>query len=118
MKTLPAILATSLLLISFGASANDYFERVATETQSTQAAPNKAAAYQLGLAKLAQLKAQTSDQLSDTLNTPIGDIKYGSLNIKANSYVTVQERMDASGKVSYVGLVNIGYGYVLDDNDD
>ena len=26
--------------------------------------------------------------------------------------------MDATGKVSYVGLVNIGYGYVLDDNDD
>lgn len=118
MKALPAILATSVLLLSFGASAGDYYERIAKETQLTPAAATKEAAYKMGVAKLTQLKAQSSNQLSYILDTPIGDIKYGSLNIKPDSYVTVQERMDASGKVSYVGLVNIDYGYILEENDD
>ena len=113
MKTLPAMIAASLLIASVSATAaSDY------ETVLTPVAPTKAAAYELGVNKLAALNDSSPAQLSRSLGTSFGDIQESSLRLKDGGYVTVQERADASGRVGYVGQVNVGVSYEMHDSDD
>ena len=113
MKTLPAMIAASLLIASVSATAaSDY------ETVLTPVAPTKAAAYELGVNKLTSLNNSSPAQLSRSLNTPFGDIEADSLRIKDGGYVTVEERADANGRIGYVGQVNVGVEYEMHDSDD
>ena len=114
MKTLPAMIAASLLIASVSATAASDYETVLM----TPVAPTKAAAYELGVNKLAALNDSSPAQLSRSLGTSFGDIQESSLRLKDGGYVTVQERADASGRVGYVGQVNVGVSYEMHDSDD
>ena len=113
MKTIPTMIAAALLLASVTATAN-----TAHDVLLTSVAPTKAAAYELGLNKLSALKNSTSSQLGYTLNTPLGDVEDGSIQLKDGAYITVQERVGANGKVGYVGQVNVDVSYDMHDSDN
>ncbi len=113
MKTIPTIIAASLLVASFSATANS-----AHDVLLTSVAPTKAAAYELGLNKLSALKNSTSSQLGYTLNTPLGDVEDGTIQLKEGAYITVQERLGADGKVGYVGQVNVDVSYDIHNSDN
>ena len=113
MKTLPAMIAASLLLASVSASAF-----TTTETLDTPVASTKAAAYQQGVSKLSLLEGSTAAQLNYRLGTYYGDIEEDTLDVKDGGYVTVQERVMADGSTGYVGLVHIDVSYDRHDSDN
>lgn len=116
MKTIASIFATTLLLASVSATAGN-FEQTRSETQVTSTTATKAEAYQLGVNKLTKLRNVTSQQLEMALTTPLGNIESNSLRLNDGGYITIQERMDANGKIGYVGLVNIDFSYIEHDSD-
>ena len=112
MKTLSATIATALFLTSVSATAASSNERIVTPV-----APTKAAAYKQGVNKLASLQNSSPSQLRRSLSTPFGEIEPGSLRLQKGGFVTVQERADASGKIGYVAIVNIGVNFERHDSD-
>ena len=117
MKTIPSIIAATLLLASVSATAGSSFEQTRSETLITSVAPTKAAAYQLGANKLAELKSDSSQQLEMALATPLGSIESDTLHLNEGGFVTIQERMNADGEIGYVGLVNVDFSFVEHDSD-
>ena len=113
MKTIPTMIAASLLVVSVSATADS-----ANDTLVTEVVPTHEAAYQLGVNKLSVLKNSSSFQLSYLLNTPLGDIEDGSLRLKDGAFITVEERMNADGKLGYVGQVNVSVNYEMHESDD
>ncbi|WP_413702253.1 DUF3316 domain-containing protein [Psychromonas sp. KJ10-10] len=83
----------------------------ATTTHTTRVIPtaevsSEVCAYELALEKLQTLKADSAVEL----NKDLGQIAYESprsLSLNDGSYVTVAEKMNANGELSYTGLVNI-----------
>lgn len=113
MKTLPAMIAASLLLASVSATAATSYESITTPVVAS-----KAAAYEQGAEKLSALKGSSASELERSLNTPFGDIESDSLRLKDGGYITVQERADASGRIGYVGIVNVGVEFERHDSDE
>ena len=113
MKILSGIIAASLLIASVSATAATDHDILLTPV-----VPTKAAAYELGAKKLAELNNSSPSQLIRSLNTPFGDIEEGTVHIREGGYVTVEERADASGRVAYVGQVNVDVDYEMHDSDD
>ena len=112
MKTLPALIAASLLVASFSAVANSSHEVI-----ETPVAPTKAAAYEQGVNKLSSLKNSSPAKLNYSLGTYFGDIEENTLRIKDGGYVTVQERADANGTIGYVGIVDVEVEYEVHESD-
>lgn len=113
MKTLPLSVAAFILLASVNASA-----LTDSEIIETPVAPTKAAAYEMGVNKLSALTNSSAAQLERELTTPFGDIEVDSLHVRDGGYVTVQERVDANGKVGYIGQVNVDVEYEMHDSDE
>ena len=118
MKTVQSIVvAASILLVSAGAVADSLnaasgTARSESNTLVLSAAQTKQAAYKMGLNRLAQLKTSSPQQLSQVLKVHSSNPDGTTLHLNSDSsYVTVQERMDASGNVSYVGIVNVSFQY-------
>ena len=112
MKKLPLSIAAFILLASVNASAITDSEII-----ETPVAPTKAAAYDLGVNKLSTLTNSSPRQLEGALDTPFGDIEMDTLHVRDGGYVTVEERVDANGKVGYIGQVNIDVEYEMHDSD-
>ena len=113
MKTIPTMIAASLLFASVSATANSVHDIFLTPV-----APTKTVAYELGLNKLSALKASSSYELSLALNAHLGDVDDETLRLEEGAYITVQERIDAAGKLSFVGQVNVDVSYDMFENDD
>lgn len=118
MKTVQSfVIAASILLASASAVAGTMpysggNDRVESNTIVVSAASTKQAAYQLGLNKLAQLQAASPQQLSQALKVHSSNVDGTTLHLKEGGYVTVQERMDAKGNLSFVSSVNVGFHYL------
>jgi hypothetical protein len=112
MKIIPTIIATSVLLVSLGAGAQT--TKNDTDVLVTGAVATKEAAYQMGVSKLAELKAASPYQLSRVLAAY--NAENSTVHLNDGSYVTIQERMNDNGQLSYVGLVNVKFGYVEHDS--
>lgn len=117
MKTILSIITASLLLASVSANAS-LWERTKAETLQTSVASTKAAAYQLGINKLMQLKAIPQRGLNLTASVHTRGFVESTLKINEGSFITVQERMIENGRLGYVGLVNIVYSYVENDSEN
>jgi len=112
MKTLPTMIAASLLIASVSASAFNSSEMI-----ETPVAPTKAAAFEQGASKLSSLKSSTPGQLNYRLGTYYGDIKEDTLRINDGGFVTVQERAMTNGSIGYVGIVNVDVSFERNEND-
>ena len=118
MKTLTALAAASILLISATAANASYFGTTVKDTIMTDTATTRAAAYQAGADKLSSLKSSSPRQLSNELSLFSPDIIERSVKLDSDGYVTVQERLGADGKVGYVGVVNVDVNYETHENDN
>lgn len=123
MKTIQSIvIAASIILVSASSIANAAVysgsnSQASSNTFLVGAASTKQAAYQLGLKKLAELQTLSPQKLGLALST-VGDIEGNSLHLNGGAYITVQERMDATGSIGYVGVVNVGYHYLKRNDSD
>ena len=118
MKTVQSfVIAASILLASASAVAGTMpysggNDRVESNKIVVSAASTRQAAYQLGLNRLVQLKAASPQQLSQSLKVHSSNLDGTTLHLKEGGYVTVQERMDAKGNLSFVSSVNVGFHYL------
>ena len=110
-KTIPAMIAASLLLASVSATAESVVQRTETDIIKTSVVASQAEAFQLGQNKLSQLKATAQNKLSQVLRVNSGRPDLNTLRIEEGAFVTVQQRMEANGKLGYVGMVNVDYSY-------
>ncbi|RVU80670.1 DUF3316 domain-containing protein, partial [Leucothrix sargassi] len=116
---LSALIATSVLLISAtAANANSFFEETSSKTITTGFADSRDAAYQSGIDKLSALKSVSPYQLSEEVGLFESDIQEDTVKVSEQSFVSVQERMNADGKLGYVGVVNIGINYETYEGDN
>ena len=118
MKTLSTLIATSVLLISATAANADYFEAISSEKIKTEVTDSRAAAYKAGADKLSSLKSATPYALSDEIGLVRGDIEQDTVSIDDGAYITVQEQMAPNGKLGYVGVVNAGISFEVNENDN
>jgi hypothetical protein len=103
-----ALIATTLAFLSAHAFASDSFQE--WRVVQTSAASTKAAAYELALDKLEQLKQDSSVEL----NNDLGHVTTYSNSVSLNddAYVTVIEKMDKNGELNYAGQVNVSVSYL------
>ena len=123
MKTVKSIvLATSIILLSVsgvasasptsGINSKSSFSSIELNGAST-----KQAAFQIGTKKLAQLRDLSSNELGLALRVH-GDIQGNTVHMNNGTYVTVEERMDSSGNMNFVSMVNVGYHYLKPHDDN
>lgn len=118
MKNLTTLVATSVLLFSAtAANAHTFLERSQKSTLITETASSRAQAYQFGANKLSALKSASQSQLTNNNIKFSLDVDESSVRIEDGAYVTVQERMDANGRIGYVGLVNFEISYIQEDSE-
>jgi hypothetical protein len=118
MKNLTTLVATSVLLLSAtAANAHTFRDLSEKSTIMTEAASSRAQAYQFGANKLSALKSASQSQLTNNNITFSLDVDESSVRLENGAYVTVQERMDANGKIAYVGLVNFEISYTQEDSE-
>ena len=115
-KTIPAMIAASLLLASVSASAESVVKRIESNIIKTSVVASQAEAFQLGQNKLSQINSTSQNKLSQLLRLHSGRPDLSTLVLNEGAFITVQERMGANGQLSYVGLVNVDYSY--DEIDD
>ncbi len=115
MKTIPAIIAATLLLASASVSA-EITKRSDSSTFVMNSVQTKQSAYQLGQSKLIELQTLSPRQLSRALQVHSVTADVQTLKLNNGGYVTVQEKMDANGEIAYVGLVKVDFSYLeIDD---
>ena len=113
--TKKSLIASAMVLLSTQAFALNSFHHHANETfqanelVKTVDADSKAAAYDLGLTKLNELKAATPSQLEKDLGGV--SMQTSGVYIEDGAYVTVAEQMNAQGEVVYTGLVHFSITY-------
>jgi hypothetical protein len=105
--TKTALIASAMLILSSQVFAGDTHQ--ATRVVQTADMSSKAAAYELALDKLQTLQADSSIELNNDLGHVTPDPRSLSLNDRA--YITVAEKMNASGEIHYTGLVNVNVTY-------
>ncbi|WP_372880351.1 DUF3316 domain-containing protein [Psychromonas sp.] len=118
MKTVKnTLLASAMVILSASAFAGsavygNYSVHHSNKTIKTAPAETKQAAYELGFAKLNELKNDSAAQLSDELALPLGSYQEkNSVSLDDGAYITLQEMMNDQGQVVYTGLVNVTYSY-------
>ena len=115
MKTLPVIIAASLLVASFGASAQ-INQRTESGTIATNVASSKVEAFKLGANKLSQLKSGSAQDLENAVVVHSGYADLSTLRLNDGAFVTVEQRVSEDGKPGFVGLLNVDYSYTeIDD---
>ena len=119
MKTLSALIATSVLLISAtAANANSFFEETTHDTVRTGVTMSKSAAYQSGLDKLKELQSASPRALYNEVGLFASDIESDTVHLDSGAYVTVEERALPNGQKAYVGVVNVDVSYETHDSDN
>jgi len=115
MKTIQAIiLGASIILVSSNSIANTLGssdERYETNTITMTGESTKQAAFKSGASKLSLLKSASADQLSKELRVHSSNLDGTTLHMKEGGYISVQERMDANGNVSYTPIVTVNIHY-------
>ncbi|GLS91181.1 hypothetical protein GCM10007916_22500 [Psychromonas marina] len=110
-----SLIASAMVILSTQAFAVNQFHHHANETYfqdevvTTVAADTKAAAYELGLNKLTDLKAATPSQLEKDLGGI--SMQTAGVYIEDGSYITVAEKMGADGQMLYTGVVHLSITY-------
>jgi hypothetical protein len=119
MKTFQSIILVALIaFVSVNVTAgplkvsSDELVQSNANTMVIRSAPTKQAAYQLGQSKLMQLNGMSSQKLSNVLQVSSLNLKGDTLHLKDGGYVTVEERMSASGKTTFVSLVHVDSHYL------
>ncbi|MGB5446175.1 MAG: DUF3316 domain-containing protein [Psychromonas sp.] len=111
------LLASAMVILSANAFAGpvlygNFTVHNTNKTIKTAPAESKEAAYQLGLEKLNQLKAESSSELSDELALQLHSFKEkNSVTLNDGAYITMQEMLNEQGKVVYQSLINVTYSY-------
>ncbi|MCW8331385.1 DUF3316 domain-containing protein [Photobacterium sp. SDRW27] len=125
MKSLKSLLVvTSLVLFSVPSMATSlvpgskYSVETNQRTLVTPANDSKENAYAEGQQMLNELQQSNPAELGNILKVIAFQPKErASLQIKDNSYVTVQESMNTAGEIEYHGLVNVQYEHLRYDNN-
>jgi uncharacterized protein with beta-barrel porin domain len=111
------ILASTMVILSANVFAGaavygDYGVRHDSKVIKTQTAETESAAYSYALEKSKQLKSESGSELSNEFALLLGSSKEkNSVTLGDNTYITIQESMNAQGNMVYNGLVNVTYRY-------
>ena len=110
--TKTALIASAMVILSSQVFAS-------TTTQTTRVVPtadmsSKAAAYELALDKLQTLQADSPIELNNDLGHVALDFPH-SVALNDGAYITVAEKMNASGETFYTGLVNVNVTFDVQD---
>ncbi|PKH03773.1 hypothetical protein CXF72_04540 [Psychromonas sp. MB-3u-54] len=111
------LLASAMVILSANVFAGaavygDYGVHHDSKVIKTQAVETKAAAYSLGLEKSNQLESESGSELSNDLALFLGSSKEkNSITLNDNTFITVQESLNAQGDMTYSALVNVTYSY-------
>ena len=112
MKT--TLLASAIAILSTQAFASANPSTQATRVLPTADVTSKAAAYELAFNKLAALKADSPTELNNDLGHVA--INYPStVALNDGAYITVAEKMSATGETLYTGLVNVSVTFDIAD---
>ena len=125
MKTVKSLLvAASLVVLSLPVTASSLVpgSKYSVETNSrtlvSQENNSKEDAYATGKKMLDELKHSQPSELRSVLNVSTFQPKeLASLQLKDNSYVTVEESMNTDGNIEYRALVNVQYQHLRYDNN-
>ena len=124
MKTIQTIIATTILLASVNASAGVFnntgssTSRTESGTYITVVAGSKAQAYQLGKDALSELQSISHQQLAARVGLHSGGANLDTFHMNDGAFITVQERLSSSGKLEYVGIVNLKVSYLEEIEND
>ena len=116
MSTLSTLIATSALLIGPAAANADFLSQgllTNSNTLLTEPQNNRADAYQAGVDKLYTLKASSPRQLSSELGLYSSSIDKSTVQLDEGAYVTIEERVNTSGQLRYIGVVNVNVSYAM-----
>jgi hypothetical protein len=118
MKSIKNVLLVSAMVILsvnvFAGTAvyGDYGIHHDSKVIKTQTVETKAAAYSLGLEKSNQLKSGSGSELSNEFALFLDSSKErNSVTLNDNTFITVQESLNAQGNMTYSALVNVTYSY-------
>jgi hypothetical protein len=119
MKTFQSIiLVASIVLVSASvsagllkASSNEVVQSNAS-TLVVSSSPTKQAAYKQGQSRLSQLNSLSSQKLSNILQVSSLNLKGDTIDLKDGGYVTIEERMDIDGNLTFVNQVHVGFHYL------
>ncbi|ELR66476.1 hypothetical protein C942_04174 [Photobacterium marinum] len=125
MKTVKSLLvAASLVAFSVPSMASTLVagSKYSVETNSrtlvTQVSDSKEGAYAAGQDMLNELQQSNPVELRSILKANTFQPKeLASLQVKDNSYITVEESMNAAGNMEYRALVNVQYQHLRYDNN-
>ena len=101
--TKKALIASAMVILSSQVFAQSI---QTTRVVKTADASTKAAAYNLAFNTLKTLEADSSIELNNDLGH-VAIYSPTSVSLNDGAYITVAEKMDASGDMSYTGLVNV-----------
>lgn len=125
MKTIKtALFVTALTMTSASAFAQplflggNYISREEVRTVSVAPATSTEQAYQEALSELNALKQMPANKLNKTLNLSRFDTSSNNTHLKEGGYITVQERMNETGQLEYVGRVNVKVHYAERDSNN
>jgi len=110
--TKKCLIASAMVILSAQAVADDFY--YSDQTVFTAETATKDAAYELGMATLNTLKADTSNQLEKKfwwVSMPVNN-----MILEGSPYITVMEKMDDEGVVTYKGIVHVSLRYEGDDD--
>ncbi len=127
MKALKTLtLVATLAVLSSGVMAGEsaqfssggYINRTSSTALMTMAQGSKQAAFDAAFQELQTLKGSSSKELRKALSIWVTSPREAdSVRLRDNAYITVDERMNASGAMEYVGKINVTYQYLeRDDN--
>ncbi|PWQ95544.1 DUF3316 domain-containing protein [Leucothrix arctica] len=111
MKTLPKLIATSLLVMGATAANADYYEAITSEKIQTGVTESRSEAYKAGWDKLSSLESASPYTLSSELGLVHPEINESTINIDDGAYITVESQVRANGELGYIGVVNAGVSY-------
>lgn len=111
------VLASAMVILSANVFAEaavygNYGVHHDSKVIKTQTADTKGAAYSLAVEKSKQLKSESGSELSNEFGLSLGSAKEkNSVTLGDNTYITIQESMNAQDNIVYKGLVNVTYSY-------
>jgi len=109
-----AIIGSAMLALSTQVFASSNSSIIySTRVVHTADVATKADAYKLAFDQLETLQADSSSQLNNALGHVAPDSR--SLVLDDGSYITVAERMNTNGEITYTGLVNVNVTYEIND---
>ncbi|RVU84409.1 DUF3316 domain-containing protein [Leucothrix sargassi] len=118
MKTLSTLIATSVLLIGATAANADYYEAITSEKIETGMTDSRAEARAAGMERLSALESASPEALSNEFGLNSSRINEGTVNVDDGAYITVKPTLTPQGGVGYVGVVNAGVSYEVNELDN